>query len=202
MCSRFYIKKDFIKKLDRILKQEGITPISKEYCSDPADITDVRPSESAITLIGRSPQDIMISQMLWGYRNPYDKGLIINARQETVHEKRMFQEGIANRRCIVPASGFYEWDRNKARYTFTSTGDGLILMAGIYRPEPDKPHFVILTTEANSTMAPVHDRMPVIIKEDEIRPWLTDHLRTDDLMDRPQAELTREQDQGQISMFF
>ena len=195
MCSRFYYAKDFYQKLNNIAELDGYE-LKLEN-----DLTDVHPSETSITLF-QEGNHVTAKNMLWGFTSNYDKSLVINARSESVREKPMFSESIALRRCIIPASGFYEWDANKARYRFFMPEGGLILMAGIYRNEPTGNRYTILTTDANETMAPVHNRMPVIISEDEIRPWLRDDTKTDEILNRVPGLLAKEQDAGQISMVF
>ena len=140
--------------------------------------------------------------MLWGFTNPYRKGLIINARAETVREKKLFADSIMNRRCIIPASGFYEWNPDKARFCFTDPDDELLLLAGIYHEEQGKPRYTILTTQANESMQPVHDRMPVLIRHDEIRSWIEDREKLSEFLTRPQMQLVCEQDSGQMRMDF
>ena len=136
--------------------------------------------------------------MTWGFTNPVKKGLIINARAETAREKVTFADSVAKRRCVIPASGFYEWDPYKARYRFTSPEGGLLLLAGFYRREQGVPRFTILTTEANDSMIKVHDRMPVMISREEIRPWIGDDAKLPDFLSRKQVSLVCEQDSGQI----
>ena len=194
MCSRFYYKRDFDSKLNSVLNEYGLEVSGTESC-------DVHPSEQSVALYDRSGKPAL-KDMYWGYTNPYDKGLIINARSESVMEKRLFSDSILSRRCIIPASGFYEWDRNRSRFRFSAPDDGLIFLAGIYRRELDRDRYVILTSDANESMAPVHDRMPVMLKYDEIFSWITDKDRIDEFISRPQMELLREQDEGQISMIF
>lgn len=78
--------------------------------------------------------------------------------------------------------------------------DGLILLAGLYHEEQGVPRYTILTTQANESMQPVHDRMPVMISRDEIGPWLQDNNRLAEFLERPQVQLVCEQDSGQIRM--
>src|SRR5450631_2457457 len=98
---------------------------------------------------------------------------LINARSETVHEKPAFRHCIKSRRCIIPASGFYEWlrvgDQKQPNYILMADG-GIMAFAGIWDqwhlPGEDLllESFSILTTEANELLAPIHDRMPVILQ--------------------------------------
>ena len=169
---------------------------------------DVFPSQSAVVIHGDSNRNgaqegvIGASEMVWGFSNPVRKGLIINARAETAREKITFADSIARRRCVIPASGFYEWDPHKAKFRFTSMNGGLLLLAGFYREEQGIPRYTILTTEANESMIKVHDRMPVMIGRDEIRPWIEDDSRLPDFLGREQMPLTCEQESGQISFLF
>ena len=149
---------------------------------------------------GAEPAALQTVRMEWGFENPYRKGLVINARGESAGEKTLFKESLAKRRCIIPATGFYEWDSWKARFRFTEPDGSLVLLAGLWRPEVNGPRYTILTTEANRSMMPVHDRMPVRVGYSEVWPWIADGSRTLEFLGRPQAELSCEQDEGQIRM--
>jgi putative SOS response-associated peptidase YedK len=196
MCGRFVIGGDFRDKLNELIAAEGIIPSDLPY---PESGQDVFPTEPSL-VIHTGNQKLLAGEMLWGFSNPYRKGLIINARAETVREKNLFADSIMNRRCIIPASGFYEWDPYKARFRFSHPDDDLLLLAGIYHEEQGTPRYTILTTQANESMIPVHDRMPVMIGRNEIRPWLIDNEKLSDFLERPQVKLVREQDSGQIRM--
>ena len=102
--------------------------------------------------------------------------LIINARSETAAEKKSFADSLRDRRVILPASGFYEWshhDREKTKYLFTVDAMQTIYLCGIYKLIDGVYRFVILTCPANESMIEVHDRMPVIVGEKDVRPYLT-----------------------------
>jgi putative SOS response-associated peptidase YedK len=111
----------------------------------------------------------------------------INARSETVASAAAFRDAFRRRRCVVPADGFFEWaGARDARQPlwFHRPDGGLLLFAGLYetwepRPGVRQKTFSIITTAANSLMAPVHDRMPVILAEDAVDDWLDP--RRDDL---------------------
>lgn len=196
MCGRFVIGGDFRDKLNELIAAEGIIPSDLPY---PESGQDVFPTEPSL-VIHTGNQKLLAGEMLWGFSNPYRKGLIINARAETVREKNLFADSIMNRRCIIPASGFYEWNPYKARFRFSHPDDDLLLLAGIYHEEQGTPRYTILTTQANESMIPVHDRMPVMIGRNEIRSWLIDNEKLSDFLERPQVKLVREQDSGQIRM--
>lgn len=116
--------------------------------------------------------------MRWGYASP-GRGCIINARSETAHEKPLFQDGMKNRRCIIPAKWYYEWEtrgREKVRYAIRPSEPGITYMAGIYRPGTgiEPAQFVILTRDAAPDVAFIHPRMPVLLPQAAIDAWLSE----------------------------
>lgn len=127
----------------------------------------------------------LIRQFKWGLELPWTKGpqtgpKLINARSETVLEKPAFREAFQTRRCLVPADGFYEWQKRpdgRQPFYFTWKNGGPLALAGIWaRQEYPGGHVVescsILTTAANSLMRPVHHRMPVILPVADWEFWL------------------------------
>ena len=116
--------------------------------------------------------------MTWGYTLPGGKRLI-NARSESAAEKPVFREGMLKRRCLIPASCYFEWSRcGKAsmKYAIRPEGAGQMYMAGLYRLEEGRPVFTILTREPAPQIAFIHNRMPVILSRDAAGAWL--HLQT------------------------
>lgn len=197
MCCRYYYEDQIRDMMDDLLASQTIR-LAEPLLVEPGQ--DIRPSDAS-AVICRDGDDLKAINMRWGFDNPYAKGLIINTRSETARDKALFSDSIMNRRCIIPASGFYEWDVYKARFRFFLPGE-LLFMAGLYREEQGALRYTILTTEANESMSPVHDRMPLMIGKDEIRPWITDNERLAEFLERPQVRLIREQDSGQIRMDF
>ncbi len=107
----------------------------------------------------------------WGFPRPGGKGVVINARSETAARRGMFRDAFQRRRCLVPASGYYEWKRDdKTKFFFRDPGR-LLYMAGLYREE-EGGSFVILTREAAPDQAFIHERMPVILPRAQQRRWL------------------------------
>ena len=106
---------------------------------------------------------------------------LINARSETVAEKPSFRQAFRQRRCIIPADGFYEWQRAEGRkqpFFFRMRDESPFGFAGLWeRWEGEGGEVLdsctILTTEANEVLGPVHDRMPVIIHPEDYGLWLT-----------------------------
>jgi len=104
----------------------------------------------------------------------------INARAETLARRPAYRAAFESRRCVVPADGFYEWSGPKqARqpHWFHPPRGGLLLLAGLYetwRAAPDHAEvtFTIITTTANAVVASIHDRMPVILNDEQADTWL------------------------------
>jgi putative SOS response-associated peptidase YedK len=114
---------------------------------------------------------------------------LINARSETVTEKPSFREAFKKRRCIIPADGFYEWQRTggkKQPFFFQMQDEHPFGFAGLWEKWKAIDGQVletctILTTEANEVLKPVHDRMPLILHPDDYELWLDADLRKLDL---------------------
>ena len=109
----------------------------------------------------------------WGFPG-FRKGIVINARAETAASKPMFAESFAVRRCIVPATGYFEWAKDKTRYLFCPPGRGIIYLGALWRRCEDGVRFVILTVPANPSVAEVHERMPVVLDPNALSEWSCD----------------------------
>jgi putative SOS response-associated peptidase YedK len=121
----------------------------------------------------------------WGLVNSWAKdasraSMCINAKAETVDKLPSFREAFAKRRCVVPADGFYEWRGPKARREplWIHPADGaLLLFAGLFeawqfQPGEWQTTFTIITTAANRTIEPIHNRMPVILDDAGAADWM------------------------------
>jgi putative SOS response-associated peptidase YedK len=115
------------------------------------------------------------------------KTLLFNARCETAAEKPSFRDAVARSRCVVPASGFFEWakrDGSKLPHHVVRRDGAPLLFAGLYSLHPQAgPTFTILTTSPNRTLAALHDRMPVILEGGDLPRWLDAGLRADAVAD-------------------
>ena len=150
--------------------------------------------------------------MAWGFPQYRGSGVVINARSETIEEKPMFREAV-RQRCLVPASGFYEFTGvpgKKTRHALWAPGVPYIYLAGCYSSittgaREEQQRFVIATTDANIHVAPIHSRMPVVLHPHEGLTWLGESFRT--LFDRSQLMLSHrlaprpQEDKGQQTLF-
>ena len=186
VCGRFA----FFAPPDAVARQFGIghTPsLEPRY-----NISPTQP----VPVVRWDRQGVASLDMLrWGLiprwaKDPTIGNRMINARAETVSQKPAFRDAFARRRCLILASGFYEWGETFAgkRPFFISRSDQEIMgFAGLWErwragTEPGLESCVIITTAASPALAEVHDRMPVILPPDAQTSWLTEGTRPEDLL--------------------
>jgi len=171
MCGRFYVEID----------NDELQEIFKEVQRNTSGTEQLSFSMSSIEIFPTNIVPIRISEkeykpMKWGFTGFGGKP-IINARSETALMKPTFKQPMQTGRCLIPASGYYEWQRNekfKQKYSFSLPDKKTMYMAGCYRLEESNPFpcFVVLTHDASDGIKHIHDRMPVIIPENNIYDWL------------------------------
>lgn len=142
---------------------------------------NVAPTTVAPVVIGREGAP-MLETLRWGMSSRISDGRpLFNARVETVDRKPTFREAIRARRVAIPINAFYEWrHRGGARqpYAIRPCVGGIVLLAGIWNPprhdtRVDDAGFCVLTTEATSPVAEVHDRMPVLLDAESASMWIS-----------------------------
>lgn len=184
MCGRFAQRSD-PKKL---AKEFGVTEVPKVEAR-----YNIAPTQEILS-VRESADGREVTFFKWGLVPSWAKDAsmgarLINARSETVTEKPAFREAFRKRRCIIPADGFYEWQRTDGRkqpFFFHLRDERPFGFAGLWeRWEGEGGKILnsctILTTEANEVLRPVHDRMPVILHPDDYELWLDVDLRKHDL---------------------
>lgn len=173
--------------------------------------TDVRPCDEAAVLVSERGKTIVRRKMFWGFHpavsggrgnGPANGPTVYNARVETAPEKAMFRECMARRRIAVPAGGFYEWNRAGEKAVFEAATGKELYFAGCYRFEGAEPHFVILTTEPNESVRKIHDRMPLILTQEQLESWLSDGGDYRELLKQTPGELKSTMDYEQQKFEF
>jgi putative SOS response-associated peptidase YedK len=175
VCGRF-AQKSPAKRITKQFKVEEVPPLAERY--------NVAPTQEVLGVRERGGSR-EAALFKWGLVPRWAKDLsignkLINARSETVTEKPSFREAFARRRCIIPADGFYEWQRaggRKQPFFFRMRDESPFGFAGLWeRWEGEGGEVIdsctILTTEANEVLRPVHERMPVILRPEDYELWL------------------------------
>ncbi len=185
MCGRFTLFEP-----DKVLSKEfgvsSIPPLSSRY-----NIAPSQPVVAVRTVAAGSGREFVL--LRWGLipswsKDPAIGNRLINARAETAQEKPSFRNAFKRHRCLIPTNGFYEWqrlERGKQPYFVRMRDDRLFAFAGLWDrwESPDKDVIetcTILTTAANTVLAPIHDRMPVILPSAEYDRWLDPSLHNPD----------------------
>jgi putative SOS response-associated peptidase YedK len=138
---------------------------------------NVSPTQTIAT-VRLTPTGRELARLKWGFK--IGSTLLINARGETVTSKPVFRNAFLKRRCLIPASGWYEWQkvgRDKHPHFIRPRDGGLLALAGIW----DKDEAAIITTEANESLRYLHERMPVIIDAAADSLWLDPNATPDAL---------------------
>lgn len=179
MCGRF-VQKAHPEEIEKEFKVGKINPkiFAPRY--------NIAPSQLIPAVLEKGGTRL-IEELKWGLIPHWSKddsfaSKLINARAETLAEKPSFREAFKSRRCIIPASGFYEWDKKgkgaKQPYYFFLKNKEVFGFAGLWEEWTDKESgeitetCTIVTTEANEVLERVHDRMPVILKAKNYDEWL------------------------------
>ena len=207
MCGRFYVDEGTAREIERVIR-------GAELRRQKMHTGDICPSQPAGILTFHSRQNHLgsdsgasnspefeLKEMNWGFPQYQKKGLLINARAETALERRTFCDSVRHRRCIIPAKHFYEWDSDKNKVTFFREDSPVLFMAGFYNQFQGEERFIILTTQANASVSPVHNRMPVVLNESELEDWVYDDKFTEYVLHKTPPELWREQEYEQQSLF-
>jgi putative SOS response-associated peptidase YedK len=151
---------------------------------------NVGPGQQHWTIRGRSDRAIL-DRGLWGFVGP--SKLVFNARAESIDTRPMFRSAFEQRRCLIPADGFFEWERRDGQrlpWWFHRDDGGLLLFAAIYDPpkQDEPPRFSVITVPAAGELARIHDRMPALIPSEQVMPWLFAAPRTAHSLLRPKPE--------------
>ena len=193
MCGRYYVDDETVREIGKIVREVD-AKLRKKWTGD------VYPSQAAAVLTGKTSA-LRAEEMNWGFLQYQKKGLLINARTETVLERKTFRDSVLHRRCIIPAKHFYEWDAKKNKVTFLREDAPVLYMAGFYNLFQDKERFIIITTQANASVEQVHDRMPLILEKGELEDWIYDDRFLEFALKKVPVQLKKQQEYEQQSLF-
>jgi len=186
MCGRFALAfvKGFYSRFEVIDQQAGI---EQRF--------NIAPSQTIPTIVRQSPNQVVM--MRWGLvpfwaKDPRIGNKLINARAEGIADKPAFRASVKRKRCLVPATGFYEWkkmDGGKVPHYVHMRDDSFFAFAGLYDHwhAPDGSgliSFTIVTTSPNAMMKKIHNRMPVILRQEDEGLWLSKEPLPEDVLRR------------------
>jgi putative SOS response-associated peptidase YedK len=185
MCGRYTLA----SPTERLAEEFGVDASSIELSPN----YNVAPTQGVAAVLEEGGQR-RLEVLRWGLIPPWadDPGIgsrMINARSETAPGKPSFRRAFRERRCLIPADGFYEWQRTngaKQPYFIHMEGGGPFAFAGLWESwskggEGEVRTCTILTTEANALVGEIHDRMPVILAADAYDVWLDPASERDEL---------------------
>ena len=171
MCGRYYID-DNSEYMMGLVREIAAGPDGNRIMD--MKLGEIFPTNTVPVITSERPR-----LMQWGFARYNGGGKVINARSETATEKSMFAKSMRERRCLLPASWYFEWQRvgstKKQKHAISLPDGAPLAMAGVFREEKDipLPVFVILTREAAPGLSQIHDRMPVILAKEMQREWLS-----------------------------
>ncbi|HVA92775.1 MAG TPA: SOS response-associated peptidase [Chloroflexota bacterium] len=178
MCGRYTLTRpeaELVERFEIVLAGSHPLALTPRY--------NIAPKQPVLAIV-RAASARVPSLYRWGLIPPWAKDSTpgpINARSETAAGNAMFRKAMRQQRCVIPADGFYEWRKDESGKTpirFTLNNGGVFALAGLYEYGPANAEgyreasVCILTTRANSLVAPVHDRMPVILRRKLEDLWL------------------------------
>lgn len=180
MCGRYSLEAKSKDIVEAFALSEAIA-ITPRY--------NIAPTQTApVVRLDRETGGCRLDMIRWGLTPRWAKGPrpIINARSETIAQKPSFRSAFRRRRCLVPATGFFEWQKlgsAKQPFYIRLRDRGVFAFAGIWdRSESSDGGqvecFAILTTTPNRTMAPIHNRMPVILDRAACERWLDQEVES------------------------
>ncbi len=190
MCTRFYVQPD-TEEFREIIEETMKSRLADRFLRAGSAVKtsgEIRPTDTVpVVAPGRDGRRAAFP-MRWGYRVDGTRTPVVNARTETASVRPLFRESWFKRRCAVPASWYFEWDRMPGtlkpgdKYSIQPRGSGVTWLAGLYRMEDGFPVFTVLTREPSESVARIHDRMPLILPGDIVGEWIRPGARAEELV--------------------
>jgi putative SOS response-associated peptidase YedK len=185
MCYRYVLQREALEALATRLAVPTVVDWSSRFNLAPGEAVPVVRQR-----VGANGRSLELVKLRWGLLPAWTKETATapapaNARAESLASRPMFREAFRRRRCVVPASGFYEWrgqDRHRQPYLFRGCGGAPLCFAGLWESwrgregGPPVESCAIVTTPPNDLVRPIHDRMPAILTAEETERWLDPRL--------------------------
>lgn len=204
MCTRFYVEPASYQSLiTRAQKIQLANDIMVKLGKPLTMCGEMRPTDVAAVLAPNKNGKMAVFPMLWGFSHEATDAPIVNCRLETASQKEMWKDSWFRRRCVVPCSWYFEWEhfrspdgkRSKVgdKYLIQPKGAESTLLAGLYRIEKRKglqvPVFSVLTRDAVGELRGIHDRMPLILRREDVASWVRPDWNPQEISQRALTEM-------------
>ena len=204
MCTRFYMEmspelRPYVEQAKASsLENRMVAKLGKPMKTE----SEIRPADMVPVIASNRKGERSVFPMVWGYNIPKVNHPVMNARVESAPIKDCWKDGWLNRRCIIPASWYYEWEhfttgdgrkRVGAKYLIQANGSAILFLAGLYRWEEYRdlkyPVFSVLTREPTEELSKLHDRMPLMLPESRIDEWIKPETNAEEMLKYAQTEV-------------
>ena len=210
MCCRYYV--DLSPELRPFVEAANRSPLRGKMTAlfgrELVTQGEIRPTDLAAVLAPNKVGAATAYPMRWGFSDSRGGATLFNARVETAGKKPTFRESWEKRRCVIPASCYFEWEHpvdpktgkpgQGDKYRIRPRGGSLVWMAGLYRTEKQDdlvyPVFTILTRKAADGIRFIHDRMPVMLSEDDAQRWIRPGAEPERIMEKALTDMDFEKD--------
>ncbi len=193
MCTWFYADyKPLSTFIDKAQQLPLADSIMNAMSKPKAMSGNIRPTDMAAVIAPNKQGNMAVFPMIWGFTHESSSKPLINCRIETADQKPLWKDSWFRRRCVIPASWYYEWGIppsevgyhnaneqhkiKKEKYAIQPEGAEITYLAGLYRFEEHRgiqvPMFTVLTREAVAPVSSIHDRMPLIIGKEYLSEWI------------------------------
>ena len=193
MCTWFYADYKPLSTIIDKAQQLSLTSAIMNAMSKPSTMSgNIRPTDMAAVLAPNKQGNMAVFPMIWGFTHESMSKPLINCRIETADQKPLWKDSWFRRRCVIPASWYYEWGIppsevgfhnaneqhkiKKEKFAIQPEGTEITYLAGLYRFEEHRgvqiPMFAVITRESVEPVSSIHDRMPLILGKDSLREWV------------------------------
>lgn len=187
MCTRFYVEPvSFQILITRAQRLQLSNDIMVKLGKPLTMCGEMRPTDVIAVLAPNKNGKIAVFPMLWGFSHEATDAPIVNCRLETASQKKMWKDSWFRRRCVVPASWYFEWEHFRSldgkkkmvgsKYLIQPKESHTTMLAGLYRIEDRNgiqvPVFSVLTRDAVGELRGIHERMPVILQREDVSAWI------------------------------
>ena len=207
MCTRFYVAlSPELRPYIEAAQKNRIAEQMMRHLARPMTMTgEIRPADMAAVIAPNKRGERSVFPMRWGF---YEENLhkpIVNCRIESARIKQLWSESWKQRRCVIPASYYFEWKhytnpngsiRTGDKYAIQPRGSDVTYLAGLYRIEESRdlkyPVFAVLTRTPTDDLREIHDRMPLILPERAIDEWISPSSEPNKIVGKAITELVAE----------